>query len=784
MKTRYRSSLTGLWRQSAYICLTVFAIFSATTMVAQAQDEPTDSPTPVLISETNSTRALATYADKWRGNLPKAATPFFQPGADSRAVVFVTNLDLEEGEGADAFRVYAEDRNGKIYRLTTEGIAPLRKQPWIYGVTVQLYDENGFNGQPQANGDVLLRLTWRGITSNRVVFGLGENTTKRQIKVNEDLVPTPAPLEAPGQPEVNFANNTAGDRGRFMEQAAFGPAPALELRLRQIGIKRWIEEQFYKQPTFAYPNLIQRMPDDNPMTPPPTSCYLETNPALCRRDTYQQYRNQRWMFQEALYGQDQLRRRVSWALSQIWVISAANNTGEQQRHIQEQIEILDRNAFGNYRTLMLEMTLNPQMGNYLDMVRSTKNNPNENYPREILQLFSVGLDMLNQNGTPIMSGGNRVPSYDQEKVNQFTKVFTGWSRCNQAPPVCPNNTVSGVSNYIDPMILSGNPSGTGASPYSFGNNHDLNEKLLFNYPGAPNATIPACGAACVGATAAAVTARRDYATASLNKTLDNIFYHPNVGPFIGKLLIQHLVTSDPTPAYVGRVAAAFNNDGNGVRGDMRAVIKAILLDPEARGSIKNAPDYGKLREPFQYATNLLRTFDVKSSDRTQLSDGFIAPQTNSMGQNILYSPSVFNYFPPDYNIPGTDIVGPEFALYDTRTSFNRINFINRMVYDRIDCNRTGTPAVCNPVADAPLGTSISLAEPAAWAAQDTTGDALIEGLNRKMMHGAMSQAMKDRIRTALTPTVTTPVTAPLNAMQKAQQAVYLVASSSQYQVQR
>jgi hypothetical protein len=148
-----------------------------------------------------------------------------------------------------------------------------------------------------------------------------------------------------------------------------------------------------------------------------------------------------------------------------------------------------------------------------------------------------------------------------------------------------------------------------------------------------------------------------------------------------------------------------------------------------------------------------------------------------MGQSIWNSPTVFNYFSPDYIVPETDLVGPEFGILNSNTSFNRINFINTMVYSRINCNTTGTPPVCNPDANAPLGTSLSFAEPQAWAAQDATGNTLIEGLNRKMLHGAMSQAMKDKIRTAISVT-------GMTAIQKAQQAVYLVASSSQYQVQR
>ncbi|HZH33919.1 MAG TPA: DUF1800 family protein, partial [Pyrinomonadaceae bacterium] len=211
------------------------------------------------------------------------------------------------------------------------------------------------------------------------------------------------------------------------------------------------------------------------------------------------------------------------------------------------------------------------------------------------------------------------------------------------------------------------------------------------------------------------------------------------------------------------------------RGDMRNMIRAILLDPEARGSRKTDPNYGKLREPLQLATNLLRHFDVRSSDRTQNSDGYINPQMSNLGQNIWNPPTVFNYFPPDYIVPGTDIVGPEFGITNTGTSFNRINFISTMVFQRINC--TGSPA-CNPDGNTPLGTSLSFAEPQSWAAADPSGNLLIENLNAKLMHGAMSNEMKNTLRMAIAAVPET------NTLLRAQQAVYLTVSSSQYQVQR
>lgn len=735
----------------------LFGLGGVFTVRAQG-DEVFDSAAPILISEADSSRALTANPDNWRGALPGKNPELFPPG--SRVVVFVTNIELLPDEKANAFRAFAEDTKGKKYRLTVENIQPLRREHWIYGLTLRIYDANAYNGQPPAEDELSIRVSWRGNISNHVRLNSGRKNVKFQENVAD--IPTPAPVKPLVRAE---RQSSGGDRKRFMEQAAFGPSDALDFRLRQIGIRRWIEEQFSTPyPTIPYPNFPLK-PFDGA-----GSCGVYgTSPEidLCHRNHYWNYNNQKWLIQEALYGEDQLRRRVSWALHQIWVVS--HTSINQQRGMQAYIEILDRNAFGNYRNLMKEMTLSPAMGEYLDMVRSTRHHPNENYPRELLQLFSIGLYMLNQDGTPVLDGqGNRIPTFDQEKIDQFTKVFTGWTHCNSGNnPACPN-AVIGMWNLIDPMYP--------AVP----DHHDRTAKTLLNYPGAPHPTIPACS------NCATDEARRAYANDSLNKTLDNIFYHPNVGPFIGKLLIQHFITSDPSPAYVERVAAAFNNNGAGVRGDMKAVIKAVLLDPEARGSRKTDPTYGKLREPLQHLTNLLRTFNVRAglysygspaappASCQNRSDGVFEWLMKEMGQDIWTPPTVFNYFPPDYAVPGTDILGPEFALANTVFFFERNNGIFLLTMD--GGQSFDQPTTANPYPYVPCGTSIDLSEANIWATVDPTGRKLIEELNTKMMHGTMSEAMKSKIRAAINFNV------PLK--HRAKQAVFLVASSSQYQIQR
>jgi uncharacterized protein (DUF1800 family) len=729
--------------------LSAFLIILPLVFSVSAQGEDTDpnSPTPILVSEANSTRALANELNSARrdGNLSKIKSRAFSPG--SKIVLYATNLDLMNDEGANAFRLYVQDRLSRKYRFPVLEIAPVQGQEWIYAVTVELRDEIGFWEPPTADGDVLIRLTWRGLSSNATRLGLGK--IGGGIKDEKGAVPTPLsnysvkPAMKLAAPEA-VGYRWSGDRMRFLEQATFGPTPALDSRIRRIGLRTWLAEQFdapYPSANNPYPNFPLKSSDAQNATygcgmyqyTPTTS--LEYR--ICIRDHYNQYPLQNWFFKEAFYGDAQLRHRVAWSLSQIWVTSGVDI--QQSSHMIEWHKILSKHAFGNYRNLMKDMTLNPAMGDYLDMARSTRNNPNENYPREILQLFTIGLFMLNQDGTvQVDSQGVPLPSYDQTTVNNFTKVLTGWGFCsNNTNPACSNISL-GTVNFKDPLLLNQN-------------NHDVTAKTLLSYPDARNTNI-----------AAGLNGNTE-----LDLALENIFYHPNVAPFVSKLLIQHMVTSDPTPAYIGRVAAVFNNNGSGTRGDMKAVVRAILLDPEARGDAKTDANYGKLREPVQLLTNVLRTFNVRSASGTQPSDGVVAGLATSMAQNSFYAPTVFNYYTPDYVIPGTSLLGPEFNIMTTGTAIARANFANTMVFSRINTSE-----------NVPVGTSIDLSEMQALAAADTTSNQLLDALNQRMMHGTMSASMRGAILTAVQAVPST------NPLARAQQAVYLVATSSQYQVQR
>lgn len=724
-KTRSR------WLSTA-VCF-AFLVLAAPDLAAQTDPDP-NSPTPVLLSGKDSSRALA-VAPPVRGSKRPPLSGAFRLGQEIK--LFVSNIELLPGEGAGAFRVHVRDSRGRLYRFPVSSVARVEKQSGVYALTVKLRDEIGFWEQPSENGDVLVSVSWRGLASNPLLLGLGRTGGMKF----EPGTGSANDVKSGTTTSEYVGYRWSGDRKRFLEQATFGPTDELDWRVRRIGLRVWLAEQFaapYPSPGNPYPELPLK-PNNIQVGCPYTRGTPEYN--QCVRDYYSLYLMHRWFFKEAFYGEAQLRHRVAWALSQLWVTSGQSI--RQASHMIAYHKVLSEHAFGNYRDLMEDMTLNPAMGDYLDMATSTKNNPNENYAREVLQLFTIGLFMLNQDGTVQTDGnGDPIPTYDQETVNNFTKVFTGWAFCNNGGnPACPN-AVPGTVNYKDPLLLNQN-------------NHDVTAKTLLSYPNAVHQTInPGLNG-----------------TVELDQALDNIFHHPNVGPFVSKFLIQHLVTSDPTPAYVGRVAAVFNNNGQGVRGDLKAVVRAILLDPEARGDEKTDPNYGKLREPVQFATNIYRHFDVSSADGTQQSDGFITIIPQIMGQNPFYADSVFNYYPPNYIAPGTSLLAPEFALLNTGSSINRINASTVMAFIPLEVDNRNPPWY-------PLGTSIKVEDYTELAANDPSGNQLVDALDRKMMHGTMPADMRAKILEGV-------LAVPAEAADfRARTAIFLIASSSQYQIQR
>lgn len=519
------------------------------------------------------------------------------------------------------------------------------------------------------------------------------------------------------------ASPSAADTARFLEQATWGPDPALIARVRAVGFSAFLHEQLHA-PVSLYPSLSAYP------AKPSDGCPSGSAPN-CVRDNYTMSPLQRQFFLNALGGPDQLRQRVAFALHEILVVSGVQI--RQPSSMAPYLNLLARDALGNYRQLLEDITLNPAMGDYLDMANNDKASadgslqPNENYGREILQLFSTGVNMLHSDGTTELdSEGNPIPAYTQDTIEGFSQVFTGWTYA-PLPGTAPRR--HNPRNYLAPMQLFRDGRGVDAD-------HDKGAKQLLAYPQAAMPVLPP---------------NQDGAV-DLSEALDNIFHHPNVGPFLGRQLIQHLVTSNPSPGYVARVAAVFDDNGAGVRGDLGAVVSAILLDPEARGDSKDSADYGRLREPVQLVLNVLRAFDASS-------DGNLAFASKSMGQDLFYAASVFSYYPHAFQVPGTQVQGPEFGIESTATAISRANFVTGVAFS----------------AGGGRGTTIDLSGLAALA---NDSSALVERLDQILMHGSMSGPMRQAIIGAVEAVDAS------DAWKRAQTALDLVATSSQYQVER
>ena len=715
---------------------------------------------PKLISDTASTRAIAFESVIFKGEpFPLTATVPFSTDTRTRICIFAMDLELLPGEAANAFTADVQDAGGKLYPLRIEFMGQVPGFPGITMFIVRLADDIG------DVGDVLLRMNLHGMASNRVRMGIGHVGGGPADDVG--AVPTPAPLipppaDPPLVPDSYTGPATDADAVRLLEQTTWGPTPADIAHVKSVGFVAYLNEQFSAPVTNPakgsnYPDLTFPL-DDQATQCPSTSIDPNYNLDVCNRDNFSIYPLQRTFYSNSLYGPDQLRQRVAFALHQILVVSGASEVNRPS-WLTIYLQALDRNAFGNYRTLLQEITLTPAMGDYLDMRLSTRTNPNENFGREVLQLFSIGTAVLNADGSPQLDAqGMPVASYSQTQVNEFTRVFTGWN-------LNPTVLGAGITNWRDPMIPRG------------GTTHDFNAKTLLN-----GQVTPACSSASGAANIAC-------AQADLTLALDNIFNHQNVGPFLSKQLIQHLVTSNPSGAYVQRVAAVFNNDCAGLhpiagctsaRGNLKAVVQAILLDPEARGDVKTDPNYGKLREPAQYINNFLRAFNVKSFDKFSTSDGVLGSRsttnfTGTLDQPIFQPTTVFSYYQPAYEVPGMKILGPAFGILSTSTTLRRANAINTLVYTGVSSNTS--PTAANP--DRPLGTSIDISNLEALAGNP--GD-VADALNPLLFHGTMSTEVRTSLITAMN--AINDATIATRNQKRARVAVYLAATSSQYDIQR
>lgn len=608
-------------------------------------------------------------------------------------------------------RVYSVDQ-AECDFLSTFDMAVYRGQPF--------YAMRPVNGECAST----LQPVYRGFKNANFDFNFRytNNLASYQDTADRGWPANGAVMCVPG-----MSNARKADIHRLLRQATFGATDEQVSRVDMLGIPAWVEEQL-NAPKSSYPDLphvpLQALADCDPQGKPPT------DPAvICARDNYTLFPVQTRFLQNAFTGQDQLRQRVAFALSQILVTSGTevNHAYGMARYQQMMLD----HAFGNYRNLLQAMTLSPVMGRYLDMANSNKPDPargisaNENFARENLQLFTIGLYELNIDGTYKRAAqGALIPTYTQTTVENFARVFTGWTY----PTVDGSQAVrNNQPNYVSPMV-------------AVENNHDTASKTLLN-----GAVLPA-----------GQTALKD-----LNDAIDNIFNHANVAPFISKQLIQKLVGGSPSPAYVARVAAVFNNNGAGVRGDLKSVTSAILLDPEARGDIKMAANYGHLLEPTLLVTNLMRGLNGRS-------DGvYISRQLGGMSQNLFTSPSVFNYYPPDKALPATGSTAPEFAILNSTTVFNRANFISNVVM--------GNAIAADTTVVGAIGTSID------WAAfQALANDpaALVDKLAWTFTAGSLSDSARRIVVAAVN------AVASSDPLTRAKTAAYLVLNASQTQVER
>jgi uncharacterized protein (DUF1800 family) len=502
---------------------------------------------------------------------------------------------------------------------------------------------------------------------------------------------------------------------RLLDQATFGPTLTDIQHVQTVGLQGYLNEQF-ALPATTEPDIA---------TPPPTLCASNTIP--CQQAEW---------WQAAITAPDQLRQRVAFAMSEMFVISS---NSVNARAVTPYQNILLNDAFGNFYTMMKDVTLSPGMGAYLNMLNSAKPTgtqiANENYARELMQLFTIGLVMLNQDGTPQLdASGNPIPTYTEAQVQAFARVYTGWTYATATggvPTSFPNNT----ANYDSPMA-------------AVESQHDMAAKTLLN-----GTTLPA----------------GQSSSQDLTGALTNIFNHQNVGPFVCRQLIQHLGTSNPSPAYVARISAVFANDGTGIRGNMKAVVQAILLDPEARAGDTNPSfDGGHLREPMLYMTNIIRglgfTFLGAGAGTGPEYYYTLGNYSTLLSEKPYASGSVFNFFPPNYVIPGSTTNAPEFSIENTASAILRLTLADNIVYNRISDFSVDLSAT------SALGI---MASATGNATTDSTN--LVNALGNIFMHGQMPAQMQTDIINH--------VATLSNIPERVRVATYLVITSSPYKVE-
>lgn len=623
---------------------------------------------------------------------------------------------------------------------------PLTMNPGPPATTVVLTGQRFINGaQVLVNGAAVPTTFNSGTQLTATVSPTEPGSLDLQV-----LNPAPGPATsadliatANGTPPVPIVSPT--DASRFLDQATFGATDADIHHLSLIGYQSWLNEQFALPQTKLEPGVEQALIVNSPPCSN-TTCYAGIFLQNANGQTYVE--NGFW--QLSLTAPDQLRQRVAYSLHEMLVISMAS-TGvmNMPRGAARYYDLLAADAFGNFRQLLEDVTLNPMMGQWLSTQGNDKGDantdPDENYAREVMQLFTIGLYQLNDDGTQKLdSNGQPIPTYSNVDVTGLAKVFTGFSW-----NVSGNTSDTAWYNcciYVGPGY--GEDLGQMAS---YPSHHSTLEKDFLGV------TIPA-------------TASPD-PTGDLKIALDTLFNHPNLPAFFSKQMIQHLVTSNPSPAYVSRVAAVFKDNGQGVRGDLKAVITAILTDPEARDTATDVsnPQFGKVRESLIRYTHWARAFTAQSRTGSY-GIGTTEDPIWGLGQMTLRSPTVFNWFAPGYVPPGTSIeqaglVAPEMQMTNVTSVVGYLNYMQTSV---------GSDALNGFDIFANYGAEMNLA---------SDPGALLDRVNLLLMAGQMDSNTYNQILSAVSSiTIPTGDQNAINAALKAraQTAIFLTMASPAY----
>jgi uncharacterized protein (DUF1800 family) len=710
--------------------------------IAASSIAPTDDHEPAVVS-TLSPGSYTTIVSGVNNTTGIALVEMYdldQPPSADGSTLFITELRPQgaatsQGSGTATLRLAADGKSAVIAYTYSNLTGPITGMHVHAADTSILFDIDAATPQPDGSliwvivpvgnftvADILnmIRTGQTYVNIHTALYPSGEIKGFFNLSTGAQSAPIPTP-----PPALPAGTPTAAAAGRFLSQATFGATDALITQVQNQGYDAFLNAQF-AAPMSSHLAFVDAAVAALP-SPSPSPSATPNQPTLTMT-------NDAW-WTNAISGQDQLRQRVAFALHETLVVSI-NSAGLANRPyaLPAYYDVLVRDAFSNYRQLLEDITLNPAMGAYLNMLQNDKANssrgtlPNENYARELMQLFSIGLYDLNLDGSlTLSSSGFPIATYDQNAILGTAAVLTGWT---YAQPGSANPVFfpgPAAQSWRDPMI-------------NIASHHQTTAKAILN---------------------GVVLPENQTAAQDLKVALDTIFNHPNVGPFICRQLIQRLVTSNPSPGYVYRVVSIFNDNGQGVRGDLKAVVRAILMDYDARVGFPTVQGAGHEREPVVRVTNLLRAFNATSpSGKYSVRNAYA-----NLDEEAMHSPTVFNFFGPDYAAPGAiaaaGLKSPEFEITTDTTVILATNYL-----------RTAINTGLGPSSDR-ITLNLSAEQ---TRASDPAG--LVDHLNSVLMAGGMSSNMRNILINAVTQIPST------NTLERVRTAIYLVVNSPEFVVDK